>query len=445
MKSEKGVMIRDSVHKTIRVPEFFKKIIDTPTFQRLKGVKQIGLANLLYPGANGTRFEHALGAYYLATQTKKRFQQFLLHPPPKTKCIDLDAQDYKLLETAALLHDIGHAPFSHAIDELPWFNHEETTKKLILDSEITDILETVGSITPTHVVDVLQPTLKTPLNRVLLSDILAGPLGIDMLDYLQRDALYSGVPYGRVDTDRLFETIELHPEEQPMIIINDKGILPVESIFFSRFAMFQSVYLHHVVRIAHRMLQRAIQKALKSNGGWLDPQDLIFMQDDELLYRLQTESQESVSNTVKAIKSRNLFKRIGQVTWADLETQGWSPQQIQEFVVQGVKTRKSQHLLGELTSALQGTITSLDDLLLDFPPLVSKTVSGLHVRLRHKHVDSLKPFRHPSISAIGSYVDRAYQLLWKIQIFGDRSLASKKRETIIDAWNSQFQNMQILP
>jgi HD superfamily phosphohydrolase len=444
MGNPQGVMIRDSIHKTIRIPHFIKKLIDTPTFQRLKGIKQLGLANLLYPGANGTRFDHSLGIYWLATKTSRRLQDFNLHPPQGSQCIILDKADFTLLEVAALLHDIGHAPFSHAIDELPWFNHEDATKTLILKSEIAEILQNSGNINPKNIVEILQPQKNTPKKLILLSDIISGPLGIDMLDYLQRDALYTGVPYGLVDTDRLMETIELHPQGQPKIIVNDKGILPVESVFFSRFAMFQSVYLHHVVRIAHRMLQQAISTSPQENQGWIDPDALVHMQDNELLYRLQTESTPSVAKTIDALKSRQLFKRVAQISWADLEKQNWNSTQIHEFVIQGYSTNKTTQLLEDLTKDFQEELGSTETLLIDIPPLVSKTVSELHVRLRYKSAKTLQPFRNPSISAIGSFVERAYQLIWKIQLFGKAPIPEKKKKRIVDTWNTRFPKMQIL-
>ncbi|MHA2408116.1 MAG: HD domain-containing protein [Candidatus Ranarchaeia archaeon] len=444
MRKPQGVMIRDSIHKTIRIPHLVKKLIDTPTFQRLKGIKQLGLANLLYPGANGTRFDHSLGVYWLATKTRKRLQDFSINPPKGSQCIGLDKTDFAMMEVAALLHDIGHAPFSHAIDELSWFNHEDATKTLILKSEISDILQESGEIDPKKLVEILQPQKNTPAKLILLSDIISGPLGLDMLDYLQRDALYTGVPYGLVDTDRLFETIELHPQGKPKVIVNDKGILPVESVFFSRFAMFQSVYLHHVVRIAHRMLQHAINRSLVENSGWLDQKDLLQMQDDEFLYRLQTEGTPSVTKIIDALKSRRLYKRVGQISWADLEIQKWKPNQIHEFVIQGYSTNKAKQLLKEFVTGIQEELTSSEDLLLDFPPLVSKTVSELDVRLRYKTTKNLLPFKNPGISAIGSFVERAYQLIWKIQLFGKDPVSDKKKKRVVDLWNSRFPKMQIL-
>ncbi|MHA1917012.1 MAG: HD domain-containing protein [Candidatus Ranarchaeia archaeon] len=442
-----GIIIRDSIHKTIRIPSSIRQLIDSSEMQRLREIKQLGFANLLYPGANGKRFEHSLGVYYLAIQMKKRLKYFIENPPKKADFMALDEEDFALLEISSLLHDIGHSPFSHAIDELPWYDHEKNSETIILNSELSDIIQGVFSLNPKDVIEIINPTKKSSKKNKLLTDILSGPLGLDMLDYLQRDALYAGVPYGIIDVDRLFETIELHPEGKECIIVNDKGILPVESIFFSRFAMFQSVYLHHVIRIAHKMLQVAVDISLEKNGGWLNPNELHTFTDNELISALKSKSPPQAQYLIKAIKNRELYKRFAELGWADLEKQGWEKNTIQEFILDKSKETVSienPELLGirnEMKKILGKKSFSDIHIMLDISPLVSKTISQLDVRIRNMKDIKIANFSDQSISAIGNYVDRAYQLLWRMRLIGNPTIIDSNKKKIIQSWNDKYNKM----
>lgn len=230
-----------------------RQLIDTTEFRRLAHISQLGLVSLVYPAAHHTRFEHALGVYRLSLL----FLQRLSYDERFAAAITSD--DAELLIAAALLHDLGHWPFCHPIEDLrlPGVpTHELFANSFLLEGEMADALRDDWGINPRDVVALLSSKPATHRDRILQS-ILSGPIDVDKMDYLNRDSLHAGVPYGRqFDQQRLIASLTLNADATKLAI-TEKGRTAAEMMVFARYVMFSEVYWHHAVRSATAMLQRA--------------------------------------------------------------------------------------------------------------------------------------------------------------------------------------------
>ena len=230
-----------------------RQLIDTPEFRRLSRISQLGLVAQVYPAANHTRHEHSLGVYRTAIEylhslaSEERFAA-LIKP-----------EDAELFLVAALLHDLGHWPFCHPIEDmrLPQTpDHELFANSFLLEGEIADALRDEWSVNPRDVVAMLSGKPTDRRGRVLRS-LLSGPIDVDKADYLVRDSLHAGVPYGQnFDRARLVNSLCLN-EAGDGVAISEKGKTAAEMMVFARYVMFSEVYWHHAVRSATAMFQRA--------------------------------------------------------------------------------------------------------------------------------------------------------------------------------------------
>lgn len=230
-----------------------QQLVDTPEFRRLAQISQLGLVGMVYPAANHTRFEHSLGVYRATIEYLGR----LAHDSRFAALVE--AQDAERLLVAALLHDLGHWPFCHPIEDisLPQVpEHELFANSFLLEGEVADTLRDDWGISPRDVVSMLSGKPADRRSRVLRS-ILSGPIDVDKVDYLMRDSLHAGVPYGQnFDRARLVRSLCLN-EAGDGLAITDKGKTAAEMMVFARYVMFSEVYWHHAVRSATAMLQRA--------------------------------------------------------------------------------------------------------------------------------------------------------------------------------------------
>src|SRR5690349_7712049 len=251
-------VIRDPLWNNIRVEPLALELIDTPVFQRLRYVRQLGLAFLVYPGAGHSRFEHALGAYHLA-----RLALAILGERGDLKNIDPSLQAE--VKAAMLLHDIGHYPFSHALEEIGAPNHEEVARPMITEGAVGKILRNeLGAKAPERIVDLIRGKSDSPLQG-----LISGSLDLDKIEYLRRDALMCGVPYGEIDVDRLLHSLTLveNPETSRLSVgVLEKGLSALESLLFAKYQMYRNVYWHHAVRSATAMYKRLVDDALRARA-----------------------------------------------------------------------------------------------------------------------------------------------------------------------------------
>src|SRR6185437_9284665 len=226
--------------------------LDTPTVQRLRYVRQLGHAFLVYPGATHTRFEHALGAYHL---TRKALAS--LEERGELACVP--EEDRMAVRMAALLHDIGHYPFSHSLEEAGFPSHEGLGVAKLDRGELGERLREIGGADfPARVGALVTKRSPSPLQG-----LISGSLDLDKIDYLSRDAFMCGVPYGTVDVDRLLGSLTLvEADGRREVGVHEKGVSALESLLFAKYQMYRNVYWHHAVRSATCMFKRAVRAAL---------------------------------------------------------------------------------------------------------------------------------------------------------------------------------------
>ncbi|MGZ3609332.1 MAG: HD domain-containing protein [Ktedonobacteraceae bacterium] len=286
--------VRDSLYDLISLGPREEKLIGSVPFLRLQKIKQLGFVYRIWPGATHTRYEHSLGCYYLAVRALRS----LLQRGDKGGLFGVSISSVQTLIVAALLHDIGHYPFSHTIEELgyPIISHEKVGRSIIEKSEIATILERDYHLSPERVADFIDPpTIRAlPADDQLLNSLLSGALDVDKLDYLPRDARACNVPYGGVDVARLQLALRIHSNNhnQRRIVVTHKGISPLHSLLHARQEMFDNIYWHHTARAMQVMLMRSVHEAMLC--GALQVERLVGL-DDASLLSLLTETQMPIS------------------------------------------------------------------------------------------------------------------------------------------------------
>ena len=311
--ADQGKAIRDPVWGYIHLPPPVLSLIDTEDFQRLRNITQLGYVHLVYPGARHSRFEHSLGVYHLAKQFMSRL---LVSDPP----LQLRDEDIRVFVAATLLHDIGHYPFSHTLEELmPFFVlHEERARQIILDQDrpIYHILQTQFEIDPlrvANVIDYKNAAYSIPPEDLLLANILSGTLDPDKIDYLLRDSLFCGVPFGEsVNRDRLASSIK-YDTERKRLAITSKGVDAVEALVFTNYLMYRNVYWHHGVRSASAMFKRAVQEILLHPECQLDGNRFHLLTESELIAELKSEQQRLQLTGSAELLDGTIYRRLYKV------------------------------------------------------------------------------------------------------------------------------------
>ncbi|MEA3457177.1 MAG: HD domain-containing protein, partial [Candidatus Thermoplasmatota archaeon] len=305
--------IRDSIHGNIKIGGVFLDLLGAPEIQRLHNVKQLGLAQLVFPGAHHTRLEHSLGAYNMALKA--------------SEMLNLDESESELVTCAALLHDVGHGPFSHTLEAILRnsldVDHVDLTERLLFgEYEIFDSKEkefisspsvheilSKNNINQRYVADIIKGKM---LEYPYLSQLLDSAIDVDQLDYLIRDAYYTGVAYGMIDIERFIQTLVINDDR---LAIARKGVGVVENILMARTLMYSSVYFHKTVRIAELMLSKSIEMIPNAK-----PFDFFKMTDAELVNDLKNEGPFQ-NEIVTYLKYRVLFKQAYLLTHSNLDEQ----------------------------------------------------------------------------------------------------------------------------
>jgi hypothetical protein len=251
--SEKGKIINDPVHGFISVHGgLIQEIVDHPYFQRLRRIKQLGLTDMVYPGANHTRFHHALGAMFLMDLALETLKQ---------KNIEISASEEESAKIAILLHDIGHGPFSHALEHsiLQDVPHEKLSLAFIerLNFLFGGRLEMALKM------------FQGKYHRQFFNQLISSQLDIDRLDYLRRDCFFTGVAEGSISAERILRMIDVHEDE---LVVEEKAIYSIENFLSSRRLMYWQVYLHKTTVSAEEMLIQLMRRArfLIENGAKLE-------------------------------------------------------------------------------------------------------------------------------------------------------------------------------
>ena len=304
-------IIRDPVWNNVRVDALALDLVATPAFQRLRYVRQLGLAHLVYPGATHTRFEHALGAYHLARRALALLEE-------RQDFEHVARAECEIIRVAALLHDLGHYPFSHALEEIGALHHEEVARPLITEGPVADALvAALGGDAPQRVMALIRGESASPLQG-----LISGSFDLDKLDYLRRDAFMCGVSYGAIDVDRLLHSLVVldvtdRGTTRREVGLVEKGLAALESLLFAKYQMYRNVYWHHAVRSATAMYKRLVADAL--NLGSLDAATLAAFTDEGILHAL---GDRAPSPLLRALRERRLYKRAFECPAAELPGDG---------------------------------------------------------------------------------------------------------------------------
>lgn len=281
--------IRDSIHGNLQVDDFEVKLIDTPQLQRLRRIRQLGFTNLVYPGANHTRFEHSIGTMHLASKLADQ--------------ISLEKDKKQILRICALLHDLGHGPFSHVSEAVIPDSHEELTIKLIRESIISDIISEKFD---------LKEVEATIRGERVLGQAISGEIDVDRMDYLLRDSHYTGVAYGIIDVERLIQNLKIEDD----LILDKKGVPAAESALLARYFMYPSVYQHHTTRIVNAMFRRCLKRLISEDK--IDPKRIYHYDDMDIITMCRREK-GIIGDMIKRLDRRDLLKRAATIRLNELE------------------------------------------------------------------------------------------------------------------------------
>jgi len=298
--------IIDPIHDFVRVYDDELKIIDTPIFQRLRRIRQLSGAHLIYPGAQHTRFEHSLGVMHIASMAGQALAE---------KGI-VSSDDIQNLRLAGLLHDIGHGPFSHLFEEIfeekRKISHEDLGRDIILKTEIGDIISKNG----------FDKKLITKLafgdsKLQFMNEIISGVLSADMMDYLLRDGYFTGAEHAKIDHHRLTHSLDVYKNK---LALDKSSLVNFETMMISRYQMFKAVYFHKTVRAGEVMLLEAMDLAEGELGlSSMNLDEYLQLSDDVILAKLLNLPEHN--SKLKASKkiatdylNRNLFKSVFETT-----------------------------------------------------------------------------------------------------------------------------------
>jgi len=346
-------ILRDPVWNNIRVDELTLKLVDTEVFQRLRYVRQLGWTYLVYPGATHSRFEHALGTHHLSRRTLALLSE-------AEDSASIGEIDQAIVRSAALLHDVGHYPFSHALEEIGALHHEDVARPLITEGSVASLLSShLGKDAPLRIFDLIRGRSENPLQG-----LISGSLDLDKIEYLKRDAFMCGVPYGEIDVDRLTNSLVLvdDPETGRRALgVQEKALSALESLLFAKYQMYRNVYWHHAVRSATAMYKRLVEDAVKAKV--VDVQSLARHTDEGLMHTLEI---DRLTPLLIALKERKLYKRAAE----------WPAAELDDDMVEWIATDRKRVAETEDSLAKEFGLVP-GELLLDYP--VKTQMLGLDI------------------------------------------------------------------
>ena len=314
---------RDSVHNIIRLKtdsaegELIAQLVDSAEFQRLRRIRQLGLAHFAYQAAEHSRFTHSLGTFHLATRIIAKL---------KTK-YGITSDDQTAVRVAALLHDLGHGAFSHVLESILGFHHEDFTIETVLsdETEVGNLLKSYSTDLAPRVADIIRGNFRP----MALAQLVSSQLDVDRMDYLLRDSLMTGVKYGVFDLEWIIKSIEIN-EADDQLYVSARGLYAVEDYLQARYYMFRQVYFHRTLRAAEIILKAILRRALQlfqsGQPVWHSPgtaferilsgeklilKEHLELDDADVVYYIkqwQKSSDEILADLCKRFLNRRLFK-----------------------------------------------------------------------------------------------------------------------------------------
>jgi HD superfamily phosphohydrolase len=396
-------ILRDPVWNNIRVDELTLELVDTEVFQRLRYVRQLGWTYLVYPGATHSRFEHALGTHHLSRRTLA----LLCEAEDATS---ISEQEQAIVRSAALLHDVGHYPFSHALEEIGALHHEDVARPLITEGAIAALLSSrLGDDAPGRVFDLIRGKSKSALQG-----LISGSLDLDKIEYLKRDAFMCGVPYGEIDVDRLTNSLVLVDDPatgRSAIGVREKALSALESLLFAKYQMYRNVYWHHACRSATAMYKRIVERAVER--GALATGGLGSFTDEGLLHALSRGASEATRALLDALRLRRLYKRAFEAPAATL------PMDELEWIADDrERTRATERRIASRLGLAEGEV------LLDFPAKTQMLGLDLPVLGRDGSVRHLTQEGLPGAINLPRMADELYRSARYLRVFTARRVTA---------------------
>ncbi len=297
--------IRDPLWGHMYLSPAMLQLVNTPEFQQLSRIKQLGPTFLVYPGATHTRLNHSLGVFHLA---RRIISRIVYHPQSPR----LSVEGVKSYLAAALLHDVGHFPYTHSFKSLPLAEHEHLTGRIVQTGKLKKHLRDDLQVDPRYVAAIVDETMDDGGDDELrlYRNLLSGSLDPDKLDYLNRDAYFCGVPYGFQDID--FAISRIRPNGYEGIGLEETGVSAVENILFSKFLMYRAVYWHRTVRVATAMIKKAVHLGLEEEV--IRPDDLYGL-DDELFIARFSDHPFEPFQLIGEVGQRRLLKPVATISF----------------------------------------------------------------------------------------------------------------------------------
>lgn len=326
--------IRDPLWGHIYLSDGLASLLDAPELQQLSRIKQLGPTHLVYPGATHTRLAHSLGVYHVAYRMIRALLAYGDAPL-------IGREFVSAYLCAALLHDLGHFPFTHSLKELPIAEHESLAAQMIREGALAArIRERVGA-DPEIVARIIDESLDDGgLSEVrLFRRLLSGSLDPDKLDYLNRDAYFCGVPYGTQDLD--FAISRLRPSGREHVALERSGITAVENILFSKYLMYRAVYWHRDVRVATAMIKEGLYRAMTT--GLIDAGDL-YGHTDESFYASFRARSEPPFALIGRVYDRRLYVSTADIGFDDTSA---SHLRLQDLTARAELTERLREHVGE--------------------------------------------------------------------------------------------------
>jgi HD superfamily phosphohydrolase len=385
-------IIRDPLWDNIRVDRPALLALDTPAVQRLRYIRQVGHSFLVYPGATHSRFEHALGAYHLTRRALAALEEVgEIGPATDEDCL--------AVRMAALLHDIGHYPFSHALEEAGFPSHETLGVAKLSQGLLGErLIEIGGKNFPRIVGDLITGSSRSPLQG-----LISGSVDLDKIDYLSRDARMCGVPYGTVDVDRLLSSltvVEVEPGRHE-VGVQEKGISALESLLFAKYQMYRNVYWHHAVRSATCMFKRAVRIAIRR--GSVTVEAIADATDDGLMELLINRDRNALAASIRA---RHLHKRALDIPASEV------PGDVQPWVTGDPDLLEAvEDVIAEEAGLEAGGV------LIDFPARTAMLGVNLPLRTRTGAIERLTDAGRAGQLGLPRIADELYRSARRLRVF----------------------------
>ena len=385
-------IIRDPLWDNIELDPAAMAVLDTEAMQRLRYVRQLGHAFLVYPGATHSRFEHALGAFHLATRALTILGQ-------RGDLAGVAESHQRAVRLAALVHDVGHYPFSHGLEEAGFPHHESLGVAKLARGQLGLTLTSIGG---SGLIEEISALVRGRSDGPL-QGLVSGTLDLDKIDYLSRDARACGVPYGTLDVDRLLSALTVipGPSGRLEVGIQEKGVSALETLLFAKYQMYRNVYWHHAVRSATCMFKRAVRAAVASGG--LAAAELAEETDGALMERLFA---TDPSGLARAVHERRLYKRALDLPASEIPTEA------------GNWVADDPDLLHQVEDAMAAELgLEPAGLLLDYPARANMLAVDLPLKTREGRIERLTGEGRAGHLGLPRIAEELYRSARRLRVF----------------------------